>query len=147
MGAQNHIMSLSLFPTVRLQVMNSVLDVEQPLVQDQLRDIDAQLQKAEESLNWNSEGQGTQKYEIFAHIYQLALVLCFLKCRCASPKNTKQTDKQKKPSTAMFLFPGSMTLLPKKILRLCCECWRKCFLSVPHTEGNSTHSCLHVVYI
>lgn len=39
--------------------MNSVLDVEQPLVQDQLRDIDAQLQKAEESLNWNSEGQVT----------------------------------------------------------------------------------------
>lgn len=39
--------------------MHSVLDVEHPLVRGQLRDIDAQLQKAEESLNWNSQGQGT----------------------------------------------------------------------------------------
>eukprot|EP00064_Thunnus_orientalis_P003474 superscaffoldBa00000283_g3483 len=38
------------------KVMRSVLDVEHPLVQGQLRDIDAQLQKAEESLNWNSQG-------------------------------------------------------------------------------------------
>uniref|UniRef100_A0AAQ5YU21 Dynein axonemal heavy chain 17 n=1 Tax=Amphiprion ocellaris TaxID=80972 RepID=A0AAQ5YU21_AMPOC len=38
------------------KVMHSVLDVEQPLVQGQLRDIDAQLRKAEESLNWNSQG-------------------------------------------------------------------------------------------
>lgn len=34
-----------------------MLDVEQPLVQGQLEAIDAQLRKAEESLNWNSQGQ------------------------------------------------------------------------------------------
>ncbi|XP_034427398.1 dynein heavy chain 9, axonemal-like [Hippoglossus hippoglossus] len=38
------------------KVMHSVLDVEHPLVLGQLRDIDAQLKNAEESLNWNSEG-------------------------------------------------------------------------------------------
>lgn len=48
-----------LSPTVWRQVMHSVLDVEHPLVQGQLRDIDAQLKKAEESLNWNSQGQDT----------------------------------------------------------------------------------------
>lgn len=42
-----------------LQVMQSVLDVELPLVQGQLRDIDAQLKKAEETLNWNSQGLHT----------------------------------------------------------------------------------------
>lgn len=36
---------------------SSVLDVEQPLVQAQLEAIDAQLRKAEGSLNWNSQGQ------------------------------------------------------------------------------------------
>ena len=36
--------------------MHSVLDVEHPLVLGQLRDIDAQLKNAEESLNWNSQG-------------------------------------------------------------------------------------------
>lgn len=59
MGAENQILSFCFFvppPTVWLQVMHSVLDVEHPLVQGQLRDIDAQLQKAEESLNWNSQG-------------------------------------------------------------------------------------------
>uniref|UniRef100_A0A671VS67 Dynein axonemal heavy chain 17 n=1 Tax=Sparus aurata TaxID=8175 RepID=A0A671VS67_SPAAU len=39
----------------------SVLDVEQPLVQGQLRDIDAQLKKAEESLNWNNIWQYIQE--------------------------------------------------------------------------------------
>ncbi|GAA6225045.1 dynein heavy chain 9, axonemal [Lates japonicus] len=41
------------------KVIHSVLDVEHPLVQGQLRDIDAQLRQAEESLNWNSQGLDT----------------------------------------------------------------------------------------
>lgn len=48
-----------LFP----QVMESVLDVEKPLVQGQIRDIDVHLKKAEESLKWNSEGQRALKYK------------------------------------------------------------------------------------
>lgn len=45
------------------QVMDSVLDVEKPLVQGQIRDIDVHLKKAEESLKWNSEGQLSLKYK------------------------------------------------------------------------------------
>lgn len=47
----------TLAPIPSLQVMHSLLNVELPLLQSQLRDIDAQLKKAEESLNWNSQGQ------------------------------------------------------------------------------------------
>lgn len=54
--------------------MHSVLDVEQPLVQVQLRDIDAQLKKAEESLNWNSQGLDTYWY------YQMQFLRIVLKC-------------------------------------------------------------------
>lgn len=43
--------------------MDSVLDVEKPLVQGQIRDIDVHLKKAEESLKWNSEGQLSLKYK------------------------------------------------------------------------------------
>lgn len=43
--------------------MDSVLDVEKPLVQGQIRDIDVHLKKAEESLKWNSEGQLPLKYK------------------------------------------------------------------------------------
>lgn len=43
--------------------MDSVLDVEKPLVQGQIRDIDLHLRKAEESLKWNSEGQLSLKYK------------------------------------------------------------------------------------
>lgn len=45
------------------QVMDSVLDVEKPLVQGQIRDIDVLLKKAEESLKWNSKGQHSLKYK------------------------------------------------------------------------------------
>lgn len=36
-----------------------MLDVERPLVQEQLAAIDTQLRKAEESLKWNSRGLQT----------------------------------------------------------------------------------------
>ncbi|KAA0725373.1 Dynein heavy chain 9, axonemal [Triplophysa tibetana] len=38
------------------KIMGSVLEVELPLIQDQLRDIDAKLRDAEESLCWTSQG-------------------------------------------------------------------------------------------
>lgn len=43
--------------------MDAVLDVEKPLVQSQIRDIDVHLKKAEESLMWNTEGQPSLKYK------------------------------------------------------------------------------------
>lgn len=54
-GAENQV-SLFFSSAVWLQVVHSVLDVERPLIQGQLSDIDAQLRKAEDSLNWNSQG-------------------------------------------------------------------------------------------
>lgn len=43
--------------------MHSVLNVERPLIQGQLRDIDVQLKQAEESLHWNSQGLDTHWYQ------------------------------------------------------------------------------------
>lgn len=43
--------------------MDSVLDVEKPLIHGQIRDIDVHLKKAEESLKWNSEGQHSLEYK------------------------------------------------------------------------------------
>lgn len=39
------------------KVVSTVLEVEHPLVQGQLRDIDTHLREAEEDINWNSQGQ------------------------------------------------------------------------------------------
>lgn len=47
--------------------MDSVLDVEKPLVQGQIRDIDVHLKTAEESLKWNSEGQHSLNYKFTPH--------------------------------------------------------------------------------
>lgn len=56
--------------------MDSVLDVEKPLVQDQIRDIDVHLKKAEENLKWNSEGQHSLKYKFMpAHSKKKVLLL------------------------------------------------------------------------
>ena len=40
------------------KVMRSVLEVEFPLIRNQLRDIDVQVKEAEESMNWNCKGKG-----------------------------------------------------------------------------------------
>ena len=37
-------------------MISSLLSVEYPLLQGQLKEVDVQLKRAEESLNWNSEG-------------------------------------------------------------------------------------------
>lgn len=39
------------------KVRTTVLEVEFPLIENQLQEIDAQLEKAEKSLNWNSDGK------------------------------------------------------------------------------------------
>ncbi|XP_032397932.1 dynein heavy chain 9, axonemal [Etheostoma spectabile] len=62
------------------KVMQSVLDVELPLVQDQLRDIDAQLQKAQESLNWNSQG-------LWQYIQEVRDSVCDLESRLQRTKD------------------------------------------------------------
>jgi dynein heavy chain len=39
------------------KVRNTILEVEFPLVEGQLQEIDVQLEQAEKSLNWESDGK------------------------------------------------------------------------------------------
>uniref|UniRef100_A0ABM5FM48 Dynein axonemal heavy chain 9 isoform X2 n=1 Tax=Pogona vitticeps TaxID=103695 RepID=A0ABM5FM48_9SAUR len=48
--------NLELMVTWYNKILRTVLEVEYPLVQRQLQEIDAQLREAEETLNWKSEG-------------------------------------------------------------------------------------------
>lgn len=41
------------------KILRTVLEVEYPLVQGQLQDIDSSLKEAEETLNWKTEGKST----------------------------------------------------------------------------------------
>lgn len=41
------------------KVMKTLLEVEFPLVEEELQTIDLQLKAAEETLNWKTEGNGT----------------------------------------------------------------------------------------
>lgn len=43
------------------KVMSKVLEVEMPLIQSQLTDIDAKLKEAEDSLCWTSQGRATER--------------------------------------------------------------------------------------
>ena len=43
--------------TLYNQVRETILDVEYPLIEHQLRDIDQELEKAIAQLNWTSEGK------------------------------------------------------------------------------------------
>lgn len=44
------------------KVRNTILEVEFPLVEGQLQDIDVQLEQAEKSLNWESHGRRILKF-------------------------------------------------------------------------------------
>uniref|UniRef100_A0A670JPV6 Dynein axonemal heavy chain 9 n=1 Tax=Podarcis muralis TaxID=64176 RepID=A0A670JPV6_PODMU len=48
--------NLDLMVTWYNKILLTVLEVEYPLVQDQLQEIDSQLREAEETLNWKTEG-------------------------------------------------------------------------------------------
>ncbi|XP_041830036.1 dynein heavy chain 9, axonemal-like isoform X1 [Melanotaenia boesemani] len=75
-----YVVNLDLTAVQYNKVMHSVLDVERPLVQDQLRDIDAQLRKAEESLNWNSPG-------VWQYIQDMRDCVCDLESRLQRTKD------------------------------------------------------------
>ncbi|XP_044194722.1 dynein heavy chain 9, axonemal isoform X6 [Thunnus albacares] len=79
------------------KVMRSVLDVEHPLVQGQLRDIDAQLQKAEESLNWNSQG-------IWEYIQEVRDSVCDLESRLQRTKDNVEEIQSCMRSWACPMF-------------------------------------------
>ncbi|XP_061912443.1 dynein heavy chain 9, axonemal isoform X3 [Entelurus aequoreus] len=62
------------------KVIQSVLDIENPLIQSQLRDIDNQLKKAEEGLSWNCQG-------IWQYIQELRYSVCDLESRLQTTKD------------------------------------------------------------
>ncbi|KAI7797195.1 putative dynein heavy chain 9, partial [Triplophysa rosa] len=53
------------------KIMGTVLEVELPLIQDQLRDIDAKLKEAEESLCWTSQGIWEYIQDVRETVYDL----------------------------------------------------------------------------
>lgn len=65
--------STNLDLTVQLynKVRTSVLIVEYPLIAKQLEDIDAQLQEAEKSLNWENEGSKNSDFNLNYPTYYL----------------------------------------------------------------------------
>lgn len=57
--------SLELMVTWYNKILLTVLEVEYPLVQGQLQDIDIQLREAEETLNWKTEGEFCFRKNVF----------------------------------------------------------------------------------
>nr|XP_029540762.1 LOW QUALITY PROTEIN: dynein heavy chain 9, axonemal [Oncorhynchus nerka] len=62
------------------KVVSTVLEVEHPLVQGQLRDIDTHLREAEEDINWNSQG-------IWEYIQEVRECVCDLEKRLQRTKD------------------------------------------------------------
>ncbi|KAK2885147.1 hypothetical protein Q8A73_021621 [Channa argus] len=75
-----YVANLELTVTRYNKVMHSVLSVELPLVHGQLRDIDDQLKKAEETLNWNGQG-------IWQYIQEVRDSVCDLENRLQRTKD------------------------------------------------------------
>ena len=53
---RKYLQNLDVTVTLYNQVRETILDVEYPLIDQQLRDIDQEIQKAMEKLNWTSSG-------------------------------------------------------------------------------------------
>ncbi|XP_037134453.1 dynein heavy chain 9, axonemal [Syngnathus acus] len=79
------------------KMIQSVLDVENPLLQRQLSDIDTQLRKAEESLSWNSQG-------IWQYIQELRDSICDLESRLQKTKDNVEEIQNCIKSWARPLF-------------------------------------------
>uniref|UniRef100_A0A3Q3DHJ9 Dynein axonemal heavy chain 17 n=1 Tax=Hippocampus comes TaxID=109280 RepID=A0A3Q3DHJ9_HIPCM len=77
----------------------SVLDVENPLLQRQLRDIETQIRKAEESLSWNSQGVDPRCY-----IQELRDSICDLESRLQKAKDNVEEIQNCIKSWASPLF-------------------------------------------
>ncbi|XP_028263973.1 dynein axonemal heavy chain 9 isoform X2 [Parambassis ranga] len=93
----DYVANLDLTTSRYNKVMHSLLDVERPLVQGQLRDLDAQLSKAERSLNWNSE-------DVWQYIQEVRNSVCDLESRLQSAKDNVEQIQSCMRSWACPLF-------------------------------------------
>lgn len=55
------------------KIRDTILEVEYPLIETQLQDIDAQLEKAEKSLDWEKEGECCDR--MFSLLNELKLLI------------------------------------------------------------------------
>jgi len=65
---RKYVINLDLIVHFYNKVRQTVLEVEYPLIENQLNDIDSKLQQAENSLTWNSDG--------ILHFFSLFCVIC-----------------------------------------------------------------------
>ncbi|KAM9424094.1 dynein axonemal heavy chain 9 isoform 2-T2 [Pholidichthys leucotaenia] len=79
------------------KVMQSMLEVERPLVQGELRNINAQLKKAEESLNWNSQ-------DVWQYIQEVRDSVCDLENRHQRAKDNVEEIQSCMRSWAIPVF-------------------------------------------
>ncbi|XP_015248307.1 PREDICTED: dynein heavy chain 9, axonemal [Cyprinodon variegatus] len=79
------------------KAMLSALDVERPLIQGQLRDIDAQLKEAEESLNWNCQG-------VWQYIQDIRDAVCDFESRLKRAKENVAEIQRYMRSWAVPMF-------------------------------------------
>ncbi|KAM6951484.1 dynein beta chain, ciliary-like [Aplochiton taeniatus] len=79
------------------KVMSSVLEVEYPLIQGQLRDIDTRLQDAEESINWNSQS-------IWEYIQEVRECVCDLDSRLQRTKDNVEEIQRSMRAWACPIF-------------------------------------------
>ncbi|KAG7253549.1 hypothetical protein CRUP_011683, partial [Coryphaenoides rupestris] len=94
---QQYITNLELIARQYNKVISSLLDVEYPLVHRQLKDVDVQLRRAEESLNWNSEG-------IWEYIQDVRDCVCDLESRLQRAKDNVDEAQKCARSWASPLF-------------------------------------------
>uniref|UniRef100_A0A7N8YQ50 Dynein, axonemal, heavy chain 9 n=1 Tax=Mastacembelus armatus TaxID=205130 RepID=A0A7N8YQ50_9TELE len=92
-----YVANLELIVNQYNKVMQSVLSVEHPLVQGQLRDIDSQLKNAEETLNWNNQG-------IWQYIQEVRDSVCDLESRLQRAKDNVEEIQNCMRSWANPLF-------------------------------------------
>ncbi|KAM9837728.1 LOW QUALITY PROTEIN: dynein axonemal heavy chain 9 [Aulostomus maculatus] len=114
------------------KVVQCVLEVERPLVQGQLRDIDAQLKQAEESLNWNSQG-------VWQYIQEVRDCVCDLESRLQRAKTNVEGIQSCIRSWASPMFDRKEG---KKDTLLCLEDRAKRldrFYSLIRSSGDQIH--------
>ncbi|KAL0984038.1 hypothetical protein UPYG_G00136240 [Umbra pygmaea] len=75
-----YVANLELMARSYNKVLSSVLEVEKPLIKEQLKDIDICLKKAEQEITWNSEG-------IWDYIQKMHQLVCDLETRLQRTKD------------------------------------------------------------
>uniref|UniRef100_A0A3B3RIQ7 Dynein axonemal heavy chain 17 n=1 Tax=Paramormyrops kingsleyae TaxID=1676925 RepID=A0A3B3RIQ7_9TELE len=88
---QQYVANLELTASWYNKVIQTVLEVEYPLVQGQIKEIDARLIEAEESINWRSEGIWEYIQEVREAVHDLEKCLQKVKDNVEEIRNVMKT--------------------------------------------------------